>query len=180
MLRLGGRRPGPHPRAGARTQQIDRAIRPESVAFSFQRHVFFMRTPAEFGGLETFRDKTLNRPGVDENAARLCRRRALGVAFGDMNAFDTRVACEPRPILARRGIPGVDPAIGSNIQKRLLDEPGDHARVGAAARYRRGAIPKRAAQIEDLFAQSIIRPLRHRQPRIGVKSRPRLGDCVDA
>src|SRR5208283_5158081 len=143
---------GPHPRAGARTHQIDRAIRPESVAFSFQRHVFFMRTPAELRRLQAFRDKSLNRPGVDENAARLCRRRALGIAFGDVNAFDTRVACEPRPILARRGVPGVDPAIGSDIQKRLLDEPGDHAWIGTAARYRGWTIPKRAAQIEDLFA----------------------------
>src|ERR1700730_3357688 len=74
VLRLGGRRPGAHPGARARTQQIDRAIRPKSVALSFQRQMFFMGSPSEFGGLQSFRNKTLDRPSVDENAARFRRR----------------------------------------------------------------------------------------------------------
>src|SRR3984893_13228722 len=115
MLRLGRRGPGPHPRARAGAQQIDRAIRSEGVPFGFRWHMFFMRSPADFGGLETLRDKALDRPGIDENATRLRRRRALGIAFGDVDTLDAGLLREPRPVLACRRRKRVDAAIGCDI-----------------------------------------------------------------
>src|SRR5271156_6360070 len=95
VLRLGRRCPGPYPRARAGAQQIDRAIRSEGMPSCFRRHMFFMRSPAEFGGLETLRNKALDRPRIDENAARLRRRRALGIAFGEVDTFDACSLREP-------------------------------------------------------------------------------------
>ena len=179
MLGLRGRRPGAHPRAGARPQKIDRAIRPIVVPLAFRRQMFLMRPPAEFGGLQPFRDEAFDRPCVDEDAHRLRRLGALRVAFGDMNALDADVAREPRPFLAALRLSGLEADVARDIEQSLLDEPRHHAWIGAAAGNRRRAGPERLALVEHFLAKRIIRALRQREPRVDVEARPGLADRVD-
>ena len=63
--------------------------------------------------------------------------------------------------------------------QRLLDHPGDHAGIGAAAAHRGDAAGAPAAQIKHAFAQRIVRALRDRTIAVGIETRPRLHHRVD-
>ena len=180
MLGLRGGRPGAHPRAGARPQQIDRTIRPIAMPLALRRHMFLMRPPAEFGGLQPFRDEAFNRPCVDEDAHGLRRLGALRVAFGDMNALHADVAAQAAPIPRGSSAPsGLEADVARDIEQSLLDEPRHHAWIGAAAGDRRRAGPERLALVEHFLAKRIVRALRQREPRVDVEARPGLADRVD-
>ena len=88
VLGLRGRGPGAHARAGARALEVDRGVAAEVVPVAAGRHGLLVRAPAELGGLQALGDEALDRPGVDEDAARLGLAGALGVALGDVDALD--------------------------------------------------------------------------------------------
>ncbi len=165
MLRLRGRRPRAHARAGARLRQVDRGVAAEVVPVAVRRHVLLVRAPAELGRLQAFREEALDRPGVDEHAARLRVAGALGVALGDVDALDAERAASggpsPRGSAARRRS---TPVSRGDVEQRLLDEPRHHAGIGAAAAHRRDAAGTAAAHVEHALAQRIVRALRDRAP----------------
>jgi hypothetical protein len=68
---------------------------------------------------------------------------------------------------------------GRDIEQCLLDEPRHHPGIGAAAVHRGNSARTTAAQLEEPFAQRVIRSFGDRQFRVGVKSGPRLDDGVD-
>src|ERR1700692_1852226 len=98
------------------------------------RRPFLVPPPAEFGWLHAFRQKTFDRPGVDEHVARLRALGALGVALRNMHALDAQALREARPLLLALRLRTFVAKILGEIDEPLLDEPGDHARIGAAAR----------------------------------------------
>ena len=87
------------------------------------RQRLFVRAPAELGGLHPFGDEALDRPGVDEFAARLGIARALSVALGDVDALDTGALHQSRPILARLRLGEFDLEVARDVEQRLLDHP---------------------------------------------------------
>src|SRR5262249_30733366 len=96
------------------------------------RHPCLMRAPAEFGRLQAFGDKALHRPGVDEYVHRLRLLGALRVPLGNMDALDAELAGELAPTLAALRLVELGVRVVRDIEQRLLDEPGYHARIGAA------------------------------------------------
>ncbi len=125
VLGLRGRRPGAHPRAGARPRQVDRGVAAEVVPVAVRRQRLLVRAPAELGGLQALRDEALDRPGVDELAARLGVARALGVALGDVDALDAERAASaapsPRGSSARRTATPVSRATSSSACLTIQD-----------------------------------------------------------
>ena len=180
VLGLRRGRPRAHPRAGARPLEVDRGVAAEVVAGAARRQRLFMRAPAELGRLHALRDEAFDRPGVDELARRLGVARALGVALGDVDALDAGALHQARP--NPRAICGStksslsSPAMST---QRLLDHPGHHAGIGAAAAHGGDAAGAPPAQIEHALAQRIVRALRDRAVAVGVEARPRLDDGVD-
>src|SRR5882724_2313004 len=73
------------------------------VGAAIIRHPRLMRAPAEFGRLHALGNKALHRPGVDEDVHRLRLLRALGVAFGDVDALDAELVGELAPALPAFG-----------------------------------------------------------------------------
>jgi hypothetical protein len=138
-----------------------------------------VRAPAELRGLHALGHEALDRPGVDELAAGLGRTGALGVALGDVDALDAKVPREPRPLIARLRLGEVALEVLGDVHERLLDHPGHHAGVGATAAHGRDSAGAAAAQVEDAFAQGVVRALRDRAVAVGVKARPRLDHRVD-
>ncbi len=179
MLSLRGRRPRAHARAGARLGQVDRGVAAEIVPAPVGRHVLLVRAPAEFGGLHALRAEALDRPGVDEDAARLRVAGALGVALGDVDALDAEALHQPAPALAVCGFLHGDAGVARDVEQRLLDHPGHHAGIGPAAAHGGGAAGTAAAHVEHAFAQGIVRALRDRGLGVGVEAGPRLADGVD-
>ena len=179
MLRLRGRRPGAHARAGARALQVDRGVAAEVVACAVRRQRLLVRAPAELGRLQAFGDEALDRPGVDELAARLRVAGALGVALGDVDALDAEALHQPRPVLARLRLGDVELEVGREVEQRLLDHPRHHAGIGAAAADRGDAARTAAAHVEHALAQRIVRALRDRSVRVGIEAGPRLAHRVD-
>ena len=137
-----------------------------------------MRAPAQLGGLETLGDKAFHRPCIDEHTARAGLAARLRVTLGDMHPLDAQSLHQPCPALAgRRGL-GLATRVARQRQQRLLDEPADHAGIGAATADRRGS-----AGVGGLF-------IAHRLPqgivgaggivaRVKVISGPRFDDGVD-
>jgi hypothetical protein len=178
-LRTRRRAPGADARVGAGLQQIDCSTTAIFVLAAVCRHPFFGSTPAQFGRLHAFRDKAIHRPGIDENVERLRFRRTLRVALGDMDALDACVAHQARPaILVLRDV-AAEAEIGGDIEKRLFHEPGNHARVRAAAVDRRDPARVLAAGGKNPFAQRIVRPRAGRHVVVEVKALPGLGDGID-
>ena len=150
------------------------------MAAAFRRQRLLVRAPAQFGRLQAFGDEALDRPGVDEGAHRLRLGGALGVALGDVDALDADGLRQCRPLLPRLRVGRAVTEVGGEVEQRLLDEPGHHAGVGAAAVHRRGTSSRDLAlQVEHRLAQRVVRALRHRERRVGVETRPGLGDRVD-
>ena len=136
------RRPAAHPGRRPRTQQIDRRTAAEIVPPAIGREMPLMRAPAELGRLRALADKAVDRPGVDELARLLRRHRHLGIALGDMDGLDAEALGETRPLAAAAGNTGAEPRVAGEVgagevEKRLLDEMRDEARIGAV-RHDRG------------------------------------------
>ena len=138
-----------------------------------------MCAPAELGRLHAFREKAFDRPGVDEDFDRLRLLGALGITLGDMDAFDAEPLGELAPILARLRLLDLQVEIARDVEERLLDEPGHHARIGAAAGYRGGAARRLAAGFEHDLAQCVIRALLRTELGVVIEAGPRLCHGVD-
>src|SRR5262249_59300570 len=100
--------------------------------------------------------ETLDRPGVDENPARLRVARALGVALGNVDALDAGTMHQPRPVVTRLGLIELQTKLSGDVEQRLLDEPRHHAGIGPAAAHGGDAAPPPPAQIEQAFAQRLV------------------------
>src|SRR4029077_13309543 len=97
-----------------------------------------MATPAKLGRLQALGNETLHRPCVDENTLWLGLLGALGVALSDMNAFDAGLLGKLAPFFARLRHFEFKADIFGDVEQSLLDEPGHHSRIGAAAGDRGG------------------------------------------
>ena len=127
--------------------EVDRRAAAGLVEAGVRRRPPFVRAPAEFGRLHALGQETFDRPGVDEHVARLGALGALGVALGDMHALDAEALRQLAPFLARLRLGDRLAKVGSEIDERLLDEPGHHAGIGAAAgdRGRSARVSRRSA-----------------------------------
>jgi hypothetical protein len=96
-----------------------------------------------------------------------------------VHALDADALHQLRPILAGLRLVRLDADVAGDVEQRLLDEPGHHARIGAAAVDHGDAARPALAQVENAFTKRIVRALRQRELRVVVKSCPRLGDRVD-
>ena len=123
--------------------------------------------------------EALDRPGVDELAARLGVAGALGVALGDVDALDADALHQPAHSSRVFGSAGRDAGVAGDVEQRLLDEPGHHAGVGAAAVHSGHAARPAAAEVQHALAERVVRALRQRDLGVIVEARPRLGDGVD-
>ena len=138
-----------------------------------------MCAPAEFGRLEALRHEPLDGPGVDEGVERLALPSRLRIALRDVHPFHPEVPHQPCPagtVLRRRCVAA---GVAGEPEQGLLQQPGHHAGVGAAARHR-----GRPAWIGPLFrqhrlAQGIVRPLRRRSAEIEVVAGPGLDHGID-
>ncbi len=171
--------PGAHAGVGAGLQQIDRRTAAVGVGSTIVRHPFFVTAPAEFGRLHALGNKTLHRPGVDEHVHRLRLLGALGVAFGDMDALDAKLVGELAPAFATFGLVERRIGVAGDVEQRLLDEPGHHARIGAAGGDR--GRPARALVFcrEQGLAQRVIGALFGPDLLVEIEAEPRLHDRVD-
>ncbi len=138
-----------------------------------------MCPPTQLGRLHALGYETFDRPGVDERPVRLGIARALRVAFGDVDALDAGALHQLGPAVAGAGLVGRDAEVAHHIEQRVLDHPGDHARIGTAAAHRRDAAGPPPAQLEHAFAQRIVRACRRRQGAVGVQAGPGLDHRVD-
>src|SRR6185295_479832 len=170
VLALCRRRPGAHLGAGTRLRQIDRGAGAEVVAIAVRRQALLVGAVAQLSGLQALRDEALDRPGVDELASRLRRLGALGVALGDVDALDADAPHQRRPILAALRLGNRNAGVAGDVEQRLLDEPRNHAGVGAAAVHHRDAARAFAAEVEHALAERIVRTLRQRDLGIVVET----------
>src|ERR1700733_10774862 len=131
ILRARGRAPRTYARIGASLQQIDRRAAACLVGAAVIRHPSFMGAPAELGRLHALGDEAFHRPGVDEYVDRLRLLRALGVAFGDMDALDAELVGELAPAFPTLRLVKRSIGVAGDVEQRLLDEPGYHAGIGA-------------------------------------------------
>ena len=104
---------------------------------------------------------------------------ALRVAFGDMHALDAEALCEARPLVFRLRLRRLVAKIGGEIDERLLDEPGDHAGIGAAAGDGGRSARILAALGHHRLAQRIVGARLVAERLVIVEARPRLDDGVD-
>ncbi len=141
VLRAGRRAPGAHAGVGARLLEVDRRLAALLVLLGVLRHPVFVGAPAEFGRLQAFGDEAFDRPGVPEDVERLRVLGALRVTFGDVDALDADLLHQLRPAFAVVLIRLLElqADIVGEVDECLLDEPRDHARVGAAGRNGSGA-----------------------------------------
>ena len=100
-LAVRGRRPRAHAGVGAGLLEIDRRAAALLLEAGVGGRPFLVRAPAELGRLHALGEEALDRPGVDEDVARLRALGALGVALGDVDAFDAEPLRQPAPVLAR-------------------------------------------------------------------------------
>ena len=179
VLRLGGRSPGSHPGAGARLGQVDGGLAAEIMMMAARRKRLLVRAPAQLGGLHAFGYEAFDRPCVDEGPVRLGLARALGIAFGDVDALDAGALHELRPSVAGVGLVGSDADITHDIEQRALDHPGDHARIGTATAHRRDPAGSAPTQLDHAFTQRIVRTRRRRQGAVGIEAGPGLDHRID-
>ena len=115
-----------------------------------------MRAPAEFRRLQPFRHEAFHRPGVDEDVDRLLGGGALGVAFGDVNAFYADLVHQELPVIALFRHVVLDVYILGKVEQSLFDEPGHHAGISAATGHRRRAAGVPVAGVQDDLAQGVV------------------------
>ena len=178
VLRPRRRRPASHARIGAGRVEIDRRAAAGLVRSRDIRQRFFMRAPAELSRLHPLGDEALDRPGVDEHAARFGGSGALGVALGDMDSLDAQLSRQRAPFGFCLGL-GRDARVPREIDQRLLDEPGHHAGIGAAARHRRRAARILAPLGQNGLAQRVIGAGLVAELGVEIKAGPRLDDRID-
>ena len=140
-----------------------------------------MGAPAEFGRLQAFGDEAFDRPGVPEDVERLRVLGALGVALGDVDALDADLLHQLGPAFAVVLVRLVElqADVVGEVDERLLDEPGDHARVGAA-----GGNGGRAARVLRSFPGARFRAAhswcgRRSSCLVEIEAEPGLDDGVD-
>ena len=174
-----GGRPGTHAGVGARLVEVDRRAAAGLVKAGVGRRPFLVRAPAEFGRLHALRQKSLDRPGVDEHVARLRMLCALRIALGDMHAPDAEGLSELAPVLARLRLGALVAQVSRQIDERLLDEPGDHAGIGAAAGDRGRSAGVLAPLLHHRFAQRVIGARFVAARLVVIEAGPGLDDGVD-
>ena len=153
VLRARRRAPGTHARVCAGPEQVHRGAAALVMRAGVLRHPLLVRAPAELGRLQALRHEAFDRPGVDEHAHGLRVLGALRVALGDVDALHAHALHELRPFIARLRLLVLEADVPGDVEERLLDEPGHHAGIGAAAVHRRGAAGRPAAGIENVLAQ---------------------------
>jgi hypothetical protein len=119
--------------------QVDRAAAPEVVPLAVARPVLLVRAPTELGRLRALAHEAVHRPGVDELAELLRLTPDLRVALGDVDHLHAELLRQPPPLLAGRGLGGVQSEIAGQVEQGLLDEMRNQARVGAVRKHRRRA-----------------------------------------
>jgi hypothetical protein len=142
---------------------------------------FFVGAPAEFGRLQAFRDEALDRPGVPERVERLRVLGALGIALGDVHALDADLLHQLGPAFAvvLRRLFELDVEIPGKVHERLLDEPGDHARISAAGGDRGRAAGVLFLFLAQRFAQRIVGAVGVLHALVEVEAEPGFDDRVD-
>ena len=173
------RRPGAYARVGAGLVDIDRRAAAGLVEAGGRRRPLLVRAPAEFGRLHALGQESFDRPGVDEHVARLGALGALGVALGDMHAPDAEGFSQPAPFLARLRLGDRLAEIGGEVDQRLLDEPGHHAGIGAAAGDCGRPARALASLLEHRLAQRVIGARLVAEVLRVIEARPGLDDGVD-
>ena len=143
------------------------------------RHPFFVRAPAELGRLQAFGNKTFHRPGVDEHVHWLRPLRALGVAFGDMDALDAELVGKLTPAFAALRLVDFRVGVAGDVEQRLLDEPGHHSGIGAAGGDRGRAAGILVLGRQQRLAQRVVRALFGAGILVEVEAEPGLDDGVD-
>ena len=179
ILRAGRRAPRAHARVGAGLVQIDRCAAASLVGSGVGGHPLFMGAPAQFRRLHALGQEALDRPGVDEDVARLGGLGHLRVALGDMHALDAQTMGQAGPAFAGGGLGRVVAEVAGDVDQRLLHEPGDHAGIGAAGGDRRGPAGVATAGGEHGLAQRIVRALVRAKRGVEIKAGPGLDDRVD-
>ena len=179
VLRARGGAPGAHAGVGAGLQQIDRRSAAVMVAAAIVRHPCLMGAPAEFGRLHALGNKTLHRPGVHEHVHRLRLLGALGVALGDMDAFDAELVGELAPAFATLRLVERRVGVAGDVEQRLLDEPRHHAGIGAAGGDRGGAAGALVLGGQQRLAQRVVRAFLGAHVLIEIEAKPWLHDGVD-
>ena len=178
-LRPRGRGPGADARVGPRLVEVDRRAAAAFVEARVGRRPLLVRAPAELGRLHAFGQEPFDRPGVDEHVARLWMHGALRVALGDMHALDAEPLREASPFVLRLRLGRFVAEIVGEIDERLLDEPGDHAGIGAAAGDGGRSAGILAALGHHRLAQRIVGARLVAERLVVVEARPRLDDGVD-
>ena len=84
-----------------------------------------------------------------------------------------------RPFLARLRLGGRLAEVGGEIDERLLDEPGHHARIGAAAGDRGRSARVLAPLLEHRLAQGVVGARLVAEVLRVIEARPGLDDGVD-
>ncbi len=143
------------------------------------RHPLLMRAPAQFGRLQALGDEAFHRPGIEEDVRRLRVHRPLGVALGDVDALDPDLPEQRRPFLACLWIGHVEVHVAGDVERCLLDEERDHARVGTTT-----GDGGRAAWISGLgfereIAERVVRALARTLGLVEIEAEPGLVDRVD-
>ena len=160
--------------------QIDRRLAAGLVLVGVRRHPLLVRAPAELGRLQALRHEALDRPGVDERLHRLRLLGALGVALGDVDALDAELPRKLAPLFAGHRLLELEPGVLRDVEQCLLDEPGHHAGIGAAARHRRGAAGLAGALgLHGGFAERVVGARRGSELGVEVEASPRLVDRID-
>ena len=173
--RAGVRRPRAHARRRAGARQVDRRAAAVLVERRLGRHVPFVGSPAELGGLQPLAEEAFDRPGVDELVGLLRDVGPLRVALGDVDALDAEVAREVRPFRARRRRDRAA-EVGGEPHERVLVEVAHHARVRAVRDDRRRPL---ALDRAHLLAQRVVGAHRERLRLVHVAAGPGLDAGVD-
>ncbi len=174
------RRPRAYAGIGAGLVEIDRRLAALFVLVAVLRHPLLVRAPAELGRLHAFGEETLDRPCIDKDVHRFRPTGALGVAFGDVDALDAGALGEPCPVFLGFWLLELDAEVTGDVDQRLLDEPGHHARIGAAAGHRGvAAVLARPLGGERRLAQRVIGARLRSELAVEIKAGPGLVDGVD-
>ena len=138
-----------------------------------------MGAPAQFCRLHALGQEALDRPGVDEDVARLGGLGDLRVALGDMHALDAQTMGEGGPALTGRGLGRIVAEVAGDIDERLLHEPGDHAGIGPAGGDSGGPAGRATAGGQHGLAERIVRALVRSKRGVEIKAGPGLDHRVD-